>query len=84
MSLQKHLKNTLKNTFLLVVRAMVPLKAFTVHIGLLRGLDNVHMLLILKECEMCYINECFPRLSKESHPARQCVAEESLGAPSDV
>lgn len=66
--------------FLSVVRTMAPLKACALHIGLLRDLGIVHMLLILKEGEMCYINECFSRISKESRPARQCVAEESLGA----
>lgn len=42
---------------------MAPLKASAVHIGYL-NLDNVHMLLILKEHEMCYINECSPRILK--------------------
>lgn len=52
-----------KNTFLLLVRAMAPLKASAVHTGYL-NLDNVHMLLILKEREMCCINECSPRILK--------------------
>lgn len=70
--------------FLSVVRVMAPLKACAVHIGLLRDLGIIHMFLILKECETCYINECFSRISKESLPAGQYVAEEeSLGAPSD-
>lgn len=66
---------------LLAAKAMEPLKACVV---LHTDLGIVHMLLILKECETCYmIMSACTEIPRKVPPARQSVAgEESLGASS--